>query len=65
MDLTEVVWQDFRKFAVKRKANEISSTRFWALTLEQLYREKQQPNTIATKLKEVLISFKDISTNRL
>ena len=28
VDLPEVLWQDFCKFAIKRKPNEISSPRF-------------------------------------
>ena len=28
VDLLEVLWQDFRKFAIKMKTNEISSPRF-------------------------------------
>lgn len=37
VNLPEVLWKDFKKFVVKRKHNEISSLRFWALTLQQLY----------------------------
>lgn len=29
VDLTEVLWQDFRKFAIIRNPNEISSPRFF------------------------------------
>ena len=43
VDLPEVLWQDFRKFAIKRKSNEISCPRFWALTIQQLYRERFEP----------------------
>ena len=34
VDLPKVLWQDFRKFATKRKENEILSPRLWALTLQ-------------------------------
>ena len=42
VDLTEVLWKDFRKFAIKRMSNEISSSRFYALTLQQLYKERRE-----------------------
>ena len=47
VDLTEVLWKDFRKFLVKRKPPEISSLRFWELN-----------QAIATEPKEAFISFK-------
>ena len=43
VDLPEVLWQDFCKFAIKRKPNEISSPRFWALTIEQIFKELNVP----------------------
>ena len=39
VDLLEVLWQDFYKFSIKKKENEISSPRFWALTLQQLFKK--------------------------
>lgn len=42
IDLLEVLCQVFRKFAVKRKPNEIYSPRLWALTMQQLYSERRE-----------------------
>lgn len=60
VDLPEVMWQDFRKIAIKRKPNEISSPRIWALTIQQLYKERSEPIPVATILKEVYVTFKTI-----
>lgn len=62
VDLTEVLWQDFRKFIVNRKPQEISILRFWALTIQQLYKERQEPITINTIIKEV--KLKDFRTRQ-
>lgn len=42
VDLPEVLWQDFTKFVVKKKLNEILSLRFWALALQQLIFERHE-----------------------
>lgn len=65
IDLIEVLWKDFPKFALKRKPNEISSSRLWALTLEQLYDEGLESIPLNSDLKEVCYSFKAIKTYRL
>ena len=55
VDLTEVLWQDFRKSAINRKPHGISSMRFWALTIQQLYRERNAPIHVDTIPKEVFL----------
>lgn len=65
VDFTEVLWEDFRKFSIKRKLNEISSPRFQALLLQQLYRERREPIHIKTDQKEVFLFFKANKTYRL
>ena len=65
INLTEVLWQDFWKFSIKRKPHEISSHVFWALILQKLYKERQEPIPINTEPKEVFLSFKAIERYRL
>ena len=65
VDLIKILWQEFWKFAIKMKPQEISSPRFWALTLQQMYRERQEHIPITTKSKELFLSFKTIKTYRL
>ena len=64
-DLPEVLWQDFWKFAIKRKPNDISNPRFWALTIQQLYREMSEPILMDTIPREVFVSFKTIRHYRI
>nr|KAJ0190283.1 hypothetical protein LSAT_V11C800417130 [Lactuca sativa] len=65
VDLTVVLWKDFWKFAINRKTHEISSPRFWALTIQQLYKEINEPIPISTIPEEVLLTFKTIKSYRL
>lgn len=46
--LLEVLWQDFWKFAIKRKDNEISNPRFWPLMIQELYRERSESILVST-----------------
>lgn len=60
VDLTEVLRQDFQKFSINRKSREISRPRFWALTIQQHYRERKEPVPIDTISKKLFLSFKAI-----
>ena len=65
VDHTEVLWQDFRKFAINHKPHEISSPEFWALTIQQFYKECREPILINMILEEVFLSFKTIKSYSL
>ena len=65
VDLPEVLQQDFQKFAICRKLNEISSPRFWALTLQQIYSDKGEPIPLTSDPPEVYFTFKLIKSYHL
>ena len=63
--LPEVLWQDFQRFAIKWKVNEISSPRFWAWTIQELYKERSEPILVSKIPKEVCVTFKAIKHYRI
>lgn len=65
VDLPEMLWQDFRKFSICQKSNEISSSRFWALTLQQIYTERCGLVPLMSDPPEVYYTFKFIKTYHL
>lgn len=64
VDLPEVLWQDFTKFVVKKKLNEILSLRFWALALQQLIFERHEAIPLNSDIWEVYCSFNTIKTSK-
>ena len=65
VDLPEVLWLDFCKFAIKRKPNEISSPIFWGLTIEQIFKELNVPISVSTIPPKVCVSFKLVKSYRI